>query len=201
MRGAIAQGVEATAALDHYNRKENGRPRLVDVMLAANEAQRSFLEIDVKRGFEIGDLVHECCRLTALIFSDMVLFPMPSCTKIKPRLSGELRRVLEDLEEREEVTEEVNRSTSMPDMLLWISILGGIAASFTEDRRWFETQLRTRLAEREKSCPENGLKTWAEFKSRVAKFLWWDPVVDSPALDLFKAATITTRDEISNDTT
>lgn len=65
--GAIAQGIEATVALDHYQRRENEQPLLVDVTLAANEAQRSFLEIEPRKGSGMDELVHECSRLTALV--------------------------------------------------------------------------------------------------------------------------------------
>ena len=67
MRGAIRDAVEATVTLDHYHRYENGQPRLVDVMLAANEAQRTLLELRSKDGVGLADFVHSCCRLTALV--------------------------------------------------------------------------------------------------------------------------------------
>ena len=64
---AMWNGVEAVVALDHYRRYENNQPRLVDVMLAANEAQRDFLELTPQEGLGLEQLVNNCCRLTALV--------------------------------------------------------------------------------------------------------------------------------------
>ncbi|EXJ69977.1 uncharacterized protein A1O5_07050 [Cladophialophora psammophila CBS 110553] len=180
---AVGRGVEATVALDHYHRHENCQPRLVDVMLAANEAQRSFLELNSKEGFGLEQLVHSCCRLGSLIYSDMVLFPMPSCTKIKPRLAQELRQFLEESQEMQVIIEEGKDSIS--DMILWVLVMGGIAAAFTENRQWFQTRLRRRI----KSDAKFKSGTWAEFKWHVSKFLWWDPVVDGPAMKLWNEVT------------
>ncbi|OCT45944.1 hypothetical protein CLCR_00372 [Cladophialophora carrionii] len=217
LRDAVAKGVEATVALDHYHRYENRPPRLVDVMLAANEAQRTFLNVFPNRGVGLQQLVHEACRLGMLIFSDMVLFPMPSCTRIKPRLAAELRRVFETLESQgnPEVMHEARCACSSPriaDLILWALTLGGIAASFTDDRSWFEGRLRRRLRLRERERVREGggnsdvdsdagaepeieawplpppSSSWPAFKDCVSTFLWWDPVVDEPARDLWEAA-------------
>ncbi|KIW29255.1 uncharacterized protein PV07_05080 [Cladophialophora immunda] len=186
VREAVVKGVEATVALDHYHRHENSQPCLVDVMLAANEAHRSFLELDPREGLGLEQLVNNCCRLGSLIYSDMVLFPMPSCTKIKPRLARELRQLLEEFQDLKIVTEDFKHPVS--DMVLWVLVMGGIAASFTEHRRWFQDRLRTRLR-RTKSDASFSSGTWAEFKRHVSKFLWWDPVVDRPAMELWNEAT------------
>lgn len=93
--GAIAQGIEATVALDHYHRYENEQPRLVDVMLAANEAQRSFLEIQPKRGSGLGILTYECCRLTALVsclFHAVCKFPSKGVSHTSINCEADLRR-------------------------------------------------------------------------------------------------------------
>ncbi|ETI26962.1 hypothetical protein G647_10061 [Cladophialophora carrionii CBS 160.54] len=224
LRDAVAKGVEATVALDHYHRYENRPPRLVDVMLAANEAQRTFLNVFPDRGvglqLQLQQLVHEACRLGMLIFSDMVLFPMPSCTRIKPRLAAELRRVFETFENQGnlEVTHEARCACSSPriaGLILWALTLGGIAASFTDDRSWFERRLRRRWRLRERgretereregggnshmdsdagvepeieAWPSSPSSSWPAFKDCVSRFLWWDPVVDEPARDLWEAA-------------
>ncbi|KIW71938.1 hypothetical protein PV04_00164 [Phialophora macrospora] len=204
LRDAVTKGVEATVALDHYYRYENRQPRLVDVMLAANEAQRTFLDLFPKKGGGLEHFVHECCRLSMLIFSDMVLFPMPSCTRIKPRLADELRHLLETFDDKVKATQDagITHSTPFADMVLWALVLGGIAASFTDHRPWFVRRLRMTLRGQEpdkvsvdsnaSSASASALESWPSFRDRVTRFLWWDPVVDAPARDLWEAAT--TRD-------
>jgi hypothetical protein len=142
------------------------------------------------------------------IFSDMVLFPMPSCTRIKPRLARELSHLFETFDDKVKDTRDdagVGYSTPIADLFLWALVLGGIAASFTDHRPWFERQLRMRLGGRERdnlgvdsnaesasaspSPSPSESEPWPSFKDRVSRFLWWDPVVDTPARDLWEAAT------------
>ena len=56
-------------ALDHYYRREEDRPLLTDIVLAANEAQRGFLELCDDEVFGMVRLVHNCCRLAGLVSS------------------------------------------------------------------------------------------------------------------------------------
>ncbi|KIW92605.1 uncharacterized protein Z519_06452 [Cladophialophora bantiana CBS 173.52] len=163
VREAVGKGVEATVALDHYHRHENCQPRLVDVMITANEAQRSFLELNSKGGFGREQLVHSC---VVWAHCDMALFQMPRCTKIKPRLARELRQYSEEAQQKQAITEEGKDSIS--DMVLWVLVMGGIAAAFTEHRHWFQTRLRRRI----KSDARLKSGMWAEFKWHVSKFLW-----------------------------
>ncbi len=67
VREAIRRGVEATVALDHYFRRQPDGPLLADVILAANEAQRAFLELIAESISGLDYLVHEGCRLAALV--------------------------------------------------------------------------------------------------------------------------------------
>jgi hypothetical protein len=151
------------------------------------------------------------------IFSDMVLFPMPSCTRIKPRLARELRHLFEAFDDKGKDTQDdagVGHSTPIADLFLWALVLGGIAASFTDHRPWFERQLRMRLGGRERERERDNLavdsnaesasasasesEPWPSFRDRVSRFLWWDPVVDTPARDLWEAATRETAVEARN---
>ncbi len=121
---------------------------------------------------------------------------MPSCTKIKCRLASELRELLERSGKRTDIMEAFRRSTSLSELFLWVLVLAGIAASFTEHRLWFESLLRDALIESDKSLEDGEMKTWACFKRHEARFLWWDPVMDIPAMDLWRAVTIGTRSEV-----
>jgi hypothetical protein len=122
----------------------------------------------------------------------MVLYPMPSCTRIKPRLAAEMKLFLEDFRYTPELKAAISGSSALSDFLLWTLVLGGIAASFTPNRQWFENRLRCMLRFGRRPSQGSDRKTWIEFKSRVSKFLWWDFVVDSPALDLWTEAMAST---------
>jgi hypothetical protein len=122
----------------------------------------------------------------------MVLYPMPSCTRIKPRLAAEMKHFLEEFKYTPELKAAIGSSSATSDLLLWTLVLGGIAASFTLHRPWFENRLRCMLRFSRRPSQEADRKTWIDFKARVSKFLWWDFVVDSPALDLWTEAMAST---------
>ncbi|KAJ9614160.1 hypothetical protein H2200_002296 [Cladophialophora chaetospira] len=189
VREAIQRAVDATVALDHYYRREEDRPLLADIVLAANEAQREFLELCDDDVSGMAKLVHNCCRLAGLIYNDIVLFPLPSCTRVKSHLAGELEQLLERSEQKNFPPNKDKGSIASPldDMFIWVLAMGGIAASFTVHRPFFVKQLRSRL--RIRSVDNSSGWTWPEFKKLVSRFLWWDPVVDSPAMGLWLKVT------------
>jgi hypothetical protein len=121
----------------------------------------------------------------------MVLFPLPSCTRLKSRLAQELKRLLEELEKSEATSEEATGSNTslLADMLVWVTVMGGIAASFTPNRRWFADRLRSRLTGSAQAEARNHKWTWLDFERLVSSFLWWNPVVDATAANLWKEAT------------
>jgi hypothetical protein len=67
IREAVRKAIEATVALDHYDRHENNPPFLAHVVLAANEAQRAVLELSVNDGSGTAQLVCSCYRIAALV--------------------------------------------------------------------------------------------------------------------------------------
>jgi hypothetical protein len=74
-------------------------------------------------------------------------------------------------------------------MLIWVTVMGGIAASFTPNRRWFTDRSRSRLTGSARTGVRNHEWTWLDFERLVSRFLWWNPVVDVPAANLWKEAT------------
>ena len=105
-------------------------------------------------------------------------------------MAGELKQLLEEAEQKKLLANKAKGSISSPleDMFIWVLAMGGIAASFTVHRPWFVKHLRSSL--RERTADHGSGWTWPEFKKLVSRFLWWDPVVDSPAMGLWlKVAT------------
>ena len=132
---AFSKVVEAMVASDHLHRRQNNPPCLADVLLAANDAQRACLELGNNQDFtDVGPLIQNCCRVAALvcflqipvplqprspgrliaytnnhqrqIYTDMVLFPLPNCTRLKARLAQKLTSLLEKLDQNQPRTAE-----------------------------------------------------------------------------------------------
>ncbi|EXJ64544.1 hypothetical protein A1O7_00880 [Cladophialophora yegresii CBS 114405] len=127
---------EITVALDHHVRGGPTAPELVDLMEVRNCTQHRLLSqlpnpVDLSNS-EL--CLHQAVRLASLIFSDMVIFPLPPTQGVKPRLALMLRQTLE--------TCHLHRSWELHNqVLLWALTLGAIAASYTAQRPWYIGQL------------------------------------------------------------
>src|ERR1700761_8290392 len=127
---------EITVTLDHVVRGGPTAPELVDLMQIRNYTQHRLLS-QLPNPLDLSDpelCVHHAIRLATLIFSDMVIFPLPPTQGVKPRLALMLRQTLEAciLLRCWELHSQV---------LLWALTLGAIAASYTAQRPWYIDQL------------------------------------------------------------
>lgn len=103
--------------------------------------------------------LYECCRLTAIIFSVGVIFPIPNTYDV-------LQNRVRHLEAAIEASGIDNYGDECEEVLLWILILGGIAALDKPERTWFVLQL-VRVVERSKM-------EWDAVEKSLGKFLWLD---------------------------
>src|ERR1700761_7335940 len=88
---------DITVALDHYQECRPNAPHLSDLINAANETHHRLLSIAANMPPYPSslDLLRNMCRLAGLIYSDLVLFPLPPTTGARPRLAGELRLAMD----------------------------------------------------------------------------------------------------------
>lgn len=164
---------EVTTALDHYARGGPTAPVLVDLIEARNCAQHRLLsQIPLRLDLTDGEMcVHHAIRLAALIFNDMVIFPLPAAQGVKPRVAQLLRPVLE--------TCNLLRSWQMhAHVLTWALTMGAIAASFTTARSWYIDQLSRRVSALQ-------IYEWSALESTCSWFLWWKPVCSEPSQRLW----------------
>jgi hypothetical protein len=77
--------------------------------------------------------IYECCRLTALIYSVAVVFPVPNSHSVLQELVRRLIIVMGVLDIR-------TFGVELGGVLLWMLVLGGIAALDTLERHWFTLQ-------------------------------------------------------------
>ena len=122
---------------------------------------------------------YEICRLSALLYSDLVLFPIPDHSSIKPSLLYELGRILDKLESEIEAAGTVLPHTGR-ELLAWCVMLG--AAASTSDAV-FRDQYRKRL----EHCigHDARLRDWDYYKALVRRYLWWGYLLDSVAGEAF----------------
>jgi len=159
---------EITVALDHHVRGGPTAPELVDLAEVRNWTQHRLLSL-MPNLLDLSDpelCVHHAVRLATLIFSDMVIFPLPPTQGMKPRLALMLQQTLEACH--------LLRCWELhSQVLVWALALGAIAASYTAQRVWYIDQL---LQETSLMQIEN----WFELESICCSFLWWKPICSKP---------------------
>ncbi|KIV89266.1 hypothetical protein PV10_08845 [Exophiala mesophila] len=166
---------QVTVALDHYSRGGPTAPDMVDLVEARNSAQHQLLSQMPPPDVETSDgpgAIIQACRLATLVFSDMVIFPVPPMQGVKPRLASMLKKALEGCAAS-------RNGSSYAYMLLWATSLGAISASFTPDRPWYVEQLSQQVL-------LLGIDQWSSMEFALSKFLWWSPVCNEPGEKLWR---------------
>jgi hypothetical protein len=135
----------------------NVRPS--DTDLFAFTARRSLIEW----GLSIipnnsSDGIENCCRLTALIYTNIVLRKMPSASAVLSHFTNELRFALE-------CTDLSSLWGSSTELLMWILFQGAAAAIGAEIKKWYLSHLVS-------VCQCLGLQTWKEILQVLDTFLW-----------------------------
>lgn len=173
LRETLESISEITVALDHYQRGGRYAPSLSDIIAARTVTQHRLLSLappssDIPQPDEC---IYNATRVAALIYSDMVLFPLPPQAGVKPKLADMLRRALDCCTIQ-------SCWGSHPRLLLWTVVVGGIAASSTSHRPWYASRLH-------KLSTKLEIYDWELIKKILSSFLWWDYICDEPAKKLW----------------
>jgi len=117
--------------------------------------------------------LYECCRLTAIIFSVAVIFPTPNQFNVLQTLVRELKAEIESIRIQA-------YDLDCLELLLWILVLGGIAALGKVERPWFVSFLKVICMER--LC----LYSWDGVEFILKKFLWLDSACSAGGIHLWE---------------
>jgi hypothetical protein len=112
--------------------------------------------------------IYECCRLSAILYSMCVIFPVPVASGWHLDLLGQLHHL-----------HETARMLAWPEdtsaLLVWSSLVAAIAAHDTVEWVFFRQLLESVL---EKAR----VRTWREARQIVRKFIWTDAACEAAAL-------------------
>ncbi|PGH15694.1 hypothetical protein AJ79_02288 [Helicocarpus griseus UAMH5409] len=121
--------------------------------------------------------IYEPTRLAAMIYSMLVVFPLPAANRPFPRLCRMTKAALiaADIESISPVNPHFNPQTSCwsgaTDVLFWVLMLGAMAARNTPSEEWFVERARdARLV--------YGVRSWKQIKGIVEGVMWMDCVCD-----------------------
>ncbi|KAK5059957.1 hypothetical protein LTR84_009840 [Exophiala bonariae] len=177
---ALEGAGDVTVALDSFQRQKSNGYTLIDIVDVANETQHKLLcTINIPSAEATHDLcLREICQWAALIYNDMVVFPLPATTGNKPRLSKGLRSALESYEilssKSTSLAGQVVKTVDHSDFILWALMLGAMAASSTVNTTWYVQKLGHYLSQ----SPYR--HTWSDFRKLMLTYLWWSYILDEP---------------------
>lgn len=119
--------------------------------------------------------LYELIRHAAFIYSAAVTFPIPALGGHFHRLAGFLLPLLE-------ASKFDSCWRHSPQTLLWILVLGGIAASGTKEREWFVKRVSV-------VAMILKISTWEQVVELMEGFLWLDSACDAGGRVLWAEAT------------
>ena len=177
---AVLDSSDITIRFQHYWRGTLKNPHLQSLFSQKNRQHHALLSLPPASAPELGleqkaMPVYDCVRLTALLYSSSVLFPLPASTGTGQRLVRLIKGAIENLP-LETVLEVAG------PMLLWALILGAIASEImTEEdiKFWYHQRLEAVLR-------LTGVKTWPQVKQILVTFLWMDEACDEGATRLLE---------------
>jgi len=175
MRQTLLLMCEATVALDHCHRGGTSAPSIWDVarLRVAVQHRLCSLEPISPDQSNLDDIHFELCRLSALIYSDLILFPIPDHSSIKPPLLYDLGRAL-DKYQLISGHSSVNR-----DFVAWCTLLAATASS---SGTGFRAQYIKRLEDLIRADPT--LHNWEIYTALARRYLWWGYLLDSLAWEV-----------------
>ena len=144
------------------------KEHMANILLLRCQTQHSILSLPSSKSpsHDLEASLLETCRISLLLYSSMVVFPVPEISGVPIRLSRLLQPVLADCFENAE-------RKLHGRFLLWATTLGMISAPQSE-RAWFlDTLVLLKDFVR--------VGDWKGFKGIMGDFLWLDGVCDGPA--------------------
>ena len=167
---------DVTIAYDHYYRSESDAPKLAHILLARNAMQHDLLSFPHLSAYKSSEenCIYEVCRISALVYSDMVLWPLPAMAGVREQLADSLMRALI-------CCRMLSSWERHQSMILWATILGGIAVTESSKRTWFIRQLNNAVIKQTVSA-------WPIVKHLLSTFLWWSVVCERPAEEFWNEA-------------
>ncbi|KAJ5730899.1 uncharacterized protein N7483_005407 [Penicillium malachiteum] len=117
---------------------------------------------------------YEACRLASLIFGVGVIFPIPAQNSPLQRLAQEISCVL-----LQQTATALWSSQSTRAALIWILVIGGIAAFDTPCRPFYVSSLAS-------TARSSNIHSWDEVKCLLENILWYHKAGDKPGKVLWK---------------
>ena len=171
--------VDLTFIIDSHCRGINPISDLKVFIEKRNAIQHSLMSLPTGDELECGEIssvcLHESIRHAAIIYSVAVTFPLPPVSGIFRKLAGRLKDILEK--------SKLDPCWQLyPKTLLWMLILGGIAALETTDRAWYVRNLAALSS-------ALNLAEWKDVAEEAENYLWLESACDAGGSSLWDEVT------------
>jgi len=185
--------VSLSMAIEHYLEGRPGGLTLGQIVRTRLAVQKRLLMLptagELRSSTEAllsGDPdLYECCRLAAIIFSVAVIYPTPN-------QFGALQTLVRQLKTEMEGNEVRTYDLDCLELLLWILVLGGVAALGKVERPWFVSNLEVVGMER------LNLHSWDSVEQVVRQFLWLDSACSAGGYQLWEEVKISRKEKLSS---
>ena len=143
------------------------RPNISEIASNRNVVQHQLLSLssmsELEKTEKENALFYETCRLTALLYSVMVTFPIPRSNDIRQAL---LHKIKESMTQQVLVSAAMlEKRRELLDMFIWCLVIGGIAALGKEELRWFVDRTRCVVFFLQ-------LRSWSDIEAKLRNFAW-----------------------------
>ncbi|KIW32980.1 uncharacterized protein PV07_04486 [Cladophialophora immunda] len=175
----LIMACRATLGIDLYQRNVPTAPSPRDICTVRNAVQHQLCSLDPPSDLlpSHDALLYNMVRLAALIYSDLVIFPLGESVSVKLQLAYDLRKALELC-----FTGETLEAQAELELTVWCLTMGTMASYGTVHQEWYVMQLGRSLRE------DRRLLDWILFQTLMSHFLWWDHVLQPRCWDVWKEA-------------
>ncbi|KAK5045752.1 hypothetical protein LTR84_008844 [Exophiala bonariae] len=173
MMDVIALMRRLNLALDQFHRGGRDTPDFADIIQARNGIQHRILSLpqDPKGISPAGTYLYKLCRLCLLIYSNMIVFPLPPSSGVGSRYVTALKTLVVEESQKHLFP----RKSSDFRLLLWAVVLGGISDGSDVHRSWFLRQYCW-------VASDIGVVSWQQLETHLTSFLWLDFVLNKEAV-------------------
>jgi hypothetical protein len=169
-----------TSVLEVYIDGSLLEPNLIKFCDQRNLIQHQLLSLpsaDKISGISLQDKqVYELYRISGIIYSIGVMFPLPDHTTPLTYLSLTLKHHLQVCHLNLYLS-----LTGLIDIFLWAITMGGVAATGTHERAWFVKSLKMQAVAAQ-------LSQWSDLKQSLKRILWFDSACDKAGQQLWSEA-------------
>ena len=154
LRAVVDLLINTTIDLNAFHVNHEGAPPEWELAL-----RRNFTHYQLYLLPRFGSTLYRICRLTLLIYSDFILFPI-AFPDIRLRLCSHLQSILQH-----------EHIQLRPDLYVWFIVMGALASIDTPYDDWYVSMLSLCFT-------SNGFGEWVLLKATMKRFLWWECVLD-----------------------